>query len=222
MSDAAFRLNLEFYLQYFYILLPEASDTLTDRLISKKINMTEYQEYLQKEPNYVLAKQLKTAAWIITVAVLGLVVGMRYIRLDFGMEFDFLPPFHATLNALAAVALIFSVIQIKAKKVEAHKKGMLTALGLSVGFLLSYVLYHITSDPVLYGGEGTIRYVYFFFLITHVVLAAVSFPFILFTFIYSWTNQFAKHRKMARRVFPVWLYVAVTGPICYLMLAPYY
>lgn len=184
--------------------------------------MSDYKEYLQKEPNLPLAKKLTTAAWIVTVAVLGLVVAMRYIHLDFGMSFSFLPPFHASLNALAAVALIYSVIQVKNKEIEKHKKGMLTALALSVGFLLSYVLYHITSEPVLYGGEGTMRYIYFFFLITHVILAAVSFPFILFTFIYSWTNQFAKHRKMARWVFPIWLYVAVTGPICYLMLSPYY
>lgn len=184
--------------------------------------MADYQNYLQRKPDLELYKKLRNAALVITVAVTGLVVGMRYIRLDLGIDFSFLPPFHSTLNALAAVALIYAILQIKKRNIEGHKKGMLVALGLSTGFLLSYVLYHITSDPVLYGGEGAARYVYFFFLITHVVLAAVSFPFILFTFIYSWTNQFAKHRKMARWVFPIWLYVAVTGPICYLMLAPYY
>ena len=190
--------------------------------------MSDYKEYLQKEPNLVLAKKLKTAAWIVTALVLGLVFSMHFLKqiidenLQHNLDFSFLPPFHSTLNALAAVALIYSIIQVKKKNIENHKKGMLTALALSVGFLLSYVLYHITSDPVLYGGEGAIRYVYFFFLITHVVLAAISFPFILFTFIYSWTNQIDKHRKMARWIFPIWLYVAITGPICYLMLMPYY
>ena len=190
--------------------------------------MSDYKEYLQKEPNLALAKKLKTAALIVTVLVIGLVFSMHFLKqiidekLNLDLDFSFLPPFHSALNALAAVALIYSVIQVKKKNIENHRRGMLTALALSVGFLLSYVLYHITSDPVLYGGQGTIRYIYFFFLLTHVVLAALSFPFILFTFIYSWTNQIEKHRKMARWVFPIWLYVAITGPLCYLMLMPYY
>jgi putative membrane protein len=89
-------------------------------------------------------------------------------------------------------------------------------------FLLSYVVYHITTDPTRFGGTGTIRTVYFILLITHIIAAAVSLPFILFTFIAAWTNQFDKHRKLARWVFPLWLYVAVTGPVCYWMLKPYY
>ena len=173
-------------------------------------------------PNLALARKLNIAAWIVTVAVLGLVVGMRYIKLDLGIDFSFLPPFHATLNALAAVTLIYAFLKIKRKEVTAHKRAMLAALGISTLFLLSYVLYHITTDATTYGGEGAIRYVYFFFLITHVVLAAAIFPFILFTFIRSFTNQIEKHRRMARWVFPLWLYVAITGPICYLMLMPYY
>lgn len=182
----------------------------------------DYSNYLLKEPKLRLAKQLKAITWVITVAVLGLVIAMRYIKLDFGMSFSFLPPFHATLNGLAAVTLIYAFIQIKRKNIKQHKNAMWLALGLSVCFLLSYVVYHLTSEAVRFGGEGSIRYVYFFFLISHVILAAISFPFILFTFIYAWTNQFAKHRKMAKWVFPIWLYVAITGPVCYLMLAPYY
>jgi putative membrane protein len=89
-------------------------------------------------------------------------------------------------------------------------------------FLISYVLYHFTTPETRYGGQGTMRAIYFFFLITHVVLAAVTLPFILLTFTRAYTNQFERHKKMARWVFPLWLYVAVTGPICYLMLRPYY
>ncbi len=190
--------------------------------------MSDSKEYLQKEPNLVLAKKLTIAARIVTVLVLALVFSMHFLKkiidanLNLEMDFSFLPPFHSALNALAAVALIYAVVQVKKKNIKNHKRGMLTALALSVSFLLSYVLYHITSDPVVYGGEGTIRYIYLSILFTHVVLAAFSFPFILFTFIYSWTNQIDKHRKMARWVFPIWLYVAITGPICYLMLSPYY
>jgi len=174
------------------------------------------------QPNLQLAKRLNTAATIVSVIVVALVVAMRRIHFDTGIDFSFLPPLHATLNALAAVALIFSFYFIKNKNIEAHRKANFVALGLSVLFLLSYVVYHTTTEATNFGGEGTIRYIYFFFLITHVILAAISLPFILFTFIRGYTGQVEKHRKMAKWVFPIWLYVAVTGPICYLMLMPYY
>jgi len=147
---------------------------------------------------------------------------MRRIHIDTGIDFSFLPPFHATVNALAAVALMASFYFIKNKNIEAHKKANFLALGLSVLFLLSYVVYHLTTEATKFGGEGSIRYVYFFLLITHVILAAVILPFILFTFIRAYTGQIERHRKMAKWVYPLWLYVAITGPICYLMLRPYY
>jgi putative membrane protein len=133
-----------------------------------------------------------------------------------------LPPIHASLNALTAVVLIFAFRFIKQKKVEQHRKAIYLAFALSVGFLLSYVLYHFTTPETLYGGEGFMRTLYFILLISHIVLAAGIFPFILFTFIRAYTNQIDQHKKMARWVFPFWLYVAITGPICYLMLLPYY
>lgn len=172
--------------------------------------------------NLKLAKKLNLAAYIISAVVLLLVVFMRYIHLDTSIDFTFLPPFHASLNAFAAVALVIAYIHIRAGRIESHRKSIYVAIALSVMFLLSYVLYHITTPPALYGGEGTLKYIYYFFLITHVILAAVIFPFILFTFIRAYTGQFERHKKMARWVFPIWLYVAITGPICYLMLMPYY
>ena len=99
---------------------------------------------------------------------------------------------------------------------------MVLAMILSVLFLLSYVAYHMTNDPTRYGGVGGMRTLYFILLGTHIVFAAVSLPFIMFTFIAGWTNRFAAHRKLASWVFPLWLYVAITGPICYWMLRPYY
>jgi putative membrane protein len=126
------------------------------------------------------------------------------------------------VNALGALVLIAALIFIKQGRVGLHRAAMMLAMVLSVFFLLSYVAYHITNDPTQYQGEGAMRTVYFILLITHIVSAAVSFPFILFTFIAAWTNRFDAHRKMARWVFPLWLYVAVTGPVCYLMLRPYY
>lgn len=177
---------------------------------------------MENTQNISLANRLNRAAYIISTLVLLLVVFMRYIHLDTGIDFSFLPPFHATLNGITAIVLVIAYYYIRKGRVEAHKKAIYTAIVLSVLFLLSYVLYHITTPPALYGGEGAARYVYFFLLITHVILAAVIFPFILFTFIRAYTGQFEKHKKMARWVFPIWLYVAITGPVCYLMLMPYY
>lgn len=174
------------------------------------------------QENLQLAKRLNIAAYIISAVVLGLVVTMRYISIDLGIDFSFLPPFHASVNAITAVVLILALIFIKQGKVQQHRNAIFLAISLSVVFLLSYVLYHITTPPTTYEGEGILRGIYFFLLITHVVLAAVIFPFILFTFIRAYTNQFDRHKKMARWVWPIWFYVALTGPICYLMLMPYY
>ena len=177
---------------------------------------------MSQQLNLPLAKKLNTLAIIVSIVVILLVVFMRQIHFDTGIDFSFLPPFHATVNGLAAVALMFSFYFIKQKNIKAHQTANFIALGLSVLFLLSYVVYHTTTEASRYGGEGTMRYIYFFFLITHVILAAVILPFILFTFIRAYTGQIEKHRKMAKWVYPLWLYVALTGPICYLMLAPYY
>lgn len=174
------------------------------------------------QPNLQLAKKLNIAAVILSVIVLGVVVAMRSFHIETGIDFSFLPPFHATVNALAAVALMFSFYFIKNKNVEAHKKANFLALGLSIIFLLSYVVYHTTTEATRFGGEGTIKIIYLFLLATHVILAALILPFILFTFIRAYTGQIERHRRMAKWVYPLWLYVAITGPICYLMLRPYY
>lgn len=188
--------------------------------------MATYKEYLQREPNLALGKKLKLTAWILTAVVLGLVGLMRRpelkIPLPEGFDFTFLPPVHAILNTIVAIALVVAVAAIKKKNIGLHKGAISVAMLASVGFLLCYVAYHFTTDEVRFEGQGAIRAVYFFFLITHIVLAGVSLPFILFTWINGATNQFAKHKKLARWVFPVWLYVAITGPVCYLLLKPYY
>ena len=169
-----------------------------------------------------LARRLNIAAWIVTVVVLALVGMMRRVKIETDLDFSFLPPLHATLNALTALILVFAYIQIRKGRVERHRKAMYVAIVTSFLFLLSYVVYHFTTPETLYCGEGVIRYIYFVLLITHVILAAVIFPFILFTFIRAFTGQFDRHKRMARWVFPIWLYVAITGPIVYLMLSPCY
>ncbi|GAA5484431.1 DUF420 domain-containing protein [Haloferula sargassicola] len=186
--------------------------------------MSERAEWLGRPADEALASKLKVAAWIVSAVVLLLVAAMQRIRLDLpeGWNTGFLPPFHAAVNALAGLVLVVALGFIRRGRVAAHRAAMLVAVGLSVLFLLSYVAYHMTNDPTRYGGQGLMRGVYFFLLITHIVTAAVSFPPILFTLIAALTNRFQAHRRLARWVFPLWLYVAVTGPVCYLMLRPYY
>jgi putative membrane protein len=188
--------------------------------------MSAYKKYLQREPKLGLSRTLKITAWLLTAVVLVLVGMMRRpelkIALPDGISFGFLPPIHAALNSIVAIALVVAVMAIKNKNVKLHTRAISVAMVSSVLFLLCYVAYHFTTDEVRYGGVGIMRSVYFTFLISHIVLAAVSLPFILFTWINGLTNQFAKHKKLARWVFPMWLYVAVTGPICYLLLKPYY
>lgn len=171
--------------------------------------------------NTALAKKLNIYATIVSAVVLLLVATMRQIpRLDLGIDFSFLPAVYSFTNLLAAVFLILALNFIRQKKVEQHRKMIYVALSMSTLFLLMYVLYHITTPEIKYCGEGTIRTVYFLLLITHVFLAAISFPFILFTFIRGYTMQVEKHKKMARWVYWVWLYVSISGPIVYLMLKP--
>ncbi len=185
----------------------------------------ERREWLRREPNEALFKKLKTVAWVLTAVVLILVVMMRSpykIPLPEGWSMSFLPPIHAVINTMVSIFLIGAIVAVKLGRIRLHRGCIIAAMVLSVGFLLCYVAYHFTTVETRYGGEGWMKFAYFFLLITHIVAAAVSLPAILLTFISAWTNRFKAHRSLARWVFPLWLYVAVTGPICYLMLRPYY
>lgn len=185
----------------------------------------ERKEWLARGTDERLPRKLKLAVWGVTALVLLLVVMMRSpykIPLPEGWSMMFLPPVHAVLNTLVAVFLVAALVAVKAGKIGLHRNFVFVAMGLSALFLLCYVAYHFTTEETRFGGEGWVRTVYFFLLITHIVLAGLSLPAILFTFLTGVTNRFATHRRLARWVFPIWLYVAVTGPICYLMLRPYY
>lgn len=154
--------------------------------------------------------------------VIPLAVALLFgIRIN-GVDLTFLPPVYASINGLTALLLVAALIAIKNGKIQLHQSLMKTCLGLSAAFLIMYVLYHMTSDSTPYGGEGTIRYVYFFILITHIVLSIAVVPLVLFTYLRAHLEQFKRHRRLARITFPVWLYVAVTGVIVYLMISPYY
>ena len=181
-----------------------------------------YPDVPQRRPE--LAARLDQYAWGISVFITIAVVGMRYIKIPLpeGVSFLWLPPVYSALNALAGVCLMFSLFFILRRDVRRHRAANVIALALSVLFILGYVVYHITTEATQFGGVGTVRTIYFVLLITHVVLAAVSLPLILFTFIRAYTGLIAEHKRMARWVYPIWLYVCATGPICYLMLRPYY
>ena len=178
--------------------------------------------YLSREPNAALLTKLTRASWVVSMLVFALVVVMGRYKLDIGMSLPMLPPLHAVLNTLVAISLLVAVAAVKKKNITLHRRAIGFAVGFSVLFLLSYVAYHGTQQEVRHGGEGMVKVIYLCILASHIILAAVSLPFILVTLSLAHTNHFERHRKMARWVFPLWLYVAVTGPVCYLMLRPYY
>lgn len=158
----------------------------------------------------------------IPLAVLLLLSPGLIPRISLPFDPYLLPPFYATINGLTAIILCLALYFIKQKNVARHMQLIYIAMGLSVIFLISYVLYHWSTEPTGYGGDGLWRNVYYFFLLTHILLSGIVVPFVLFTFIRGLTGQIEKHRALAVWTFPIWLYVAVTGVICYLMLAPYY
>ncbi len=144
---------------------------------------------------------------------------------DFGIQVEplsFLPPIYAAINGITAVVLVAGVLAIKNGKRKLHKQLMTTAIALSIAFLVMYVAYHMTSESTKFGGEGIIRPIYFFILISHILLSIAVIPLVLITYVRALANKFDKHKKIAKITFPIWLYVAVTGVVVYLMIAPYY
>jgi len=168
-------------------------------------------------------KTLDLLAYAASAIVFLLVIFMRKIHFETSIDFRILPMIYSILNALAACILVFAYRAIKSGNAILHQKLMTTAIAISTLFLLLYVLYHVTNADTKFCKTGpVVRAIYFFILITHIVLAAISFPFIIFTFIRGYAGQYESHKKLAYWVFPIWLYVCVSGPICYLMLYPCY
>ena len=159
---------------------------------------------------------------IIPVAVAAL-FGVNLRKLGFDVEpLIFLPPIYATVNGFTAVLLVFAVLAIKKGNKVLHEKLNTLAIICSVLFLVMYVAYHMTSDSTSFGGEGLIKYIYYFILITHIILSVIIIPFVLITLMRAKLGKFPEHKKIAKITFPLWLYVAVTGVIVYLMISPYY
>ena len=171
---------------------------------------------------------------IVFLAIVAL--GRIEMKQEFGFDIHLFATFNAFINSAVAVLLLTGLIAVRRKKYLLHKRLMITAMILSAMFLISYVLHHLFAGSTLFGdvdqdgvvnelemaAVGNTRMIYFVVLLTHILLAAIILPFILYTSYRALTGEWTRHRKLARITWPIWFYVAVTGPIIYLMISPYY
>ncbi|TDI73972.1 MAG: DUF420 domain-containing protein [Bacteroidetes bacterium] len=167
-------------------------------------------------------KKYKVWIWILSIVIPLTVAILFSVKIPGVERMAFLPPIYATINGLTAILLVAAVFQIKKGNRKIHERIMKLCIVLSALFLVMYVTYHMTSDSTSYGGVGVLRYVYFFILISHILLSIGVIPFVLITFVRALNGNFEKHKKIAKITFPIWLYVAITGVIVYLMISPYY
>ncbi|MEM0542821.1 DUF420 domain-containing protein [Flavobacterium sp. j3] len=195
---------------------------------------------MNKQSTETLENKFKAPIVVVSVIIPIAVAVLFSVKLkDFGIDVEplsFLPPIYATINALTALVLIMGVIAIKNGNRKVHERLMTTAIAFSVSFLVMYVAYHMTADSTVFGDlntdgilddterkhVGSMRYVYLFILLTHILLSIIIIPMVLFTYVRALSERFDRHKKLARITFPIWLYVAVTGVVVYLLISPYY
>ena len=195
---------------------------------------------MNKSENQTLEQRFKLPIILVSIVIPVVVAVLFSVKLkDFGIEVEplsFLPPIYASINGLTALFLIMGVIAIKNGNRKVHERFMTTAIACSVIFLVMYVAYHMTADSTVYGdidgnrildsteeiNAGSMRSVYLFILLTHIALSIIIIPLVLITYVRALANRFDKHKKIAKITFPLWLYVAVTGVVVYLMISPYY
>ncbi|WP_338731837.1 DUF420 domain-containing protein [Mangrovimonas cancribranchiae] len=171
-----------------------------------------------------LDAEKKYNKWIVVLSVvIPLAVAALFgIKLPNVEPLTFLPPIYASINAITAILLISAYWAIINKKPLLHERLIKVAIFFSVAFLGMYVAYHMTSDSTKYGGEGVLKYTYYIILITHILLSIIIIPFVLITYVRAITKNFERHKKIARITFPLWLYVAISGVMVYIMISPYY
>jgi putative membrane protein len=175
---------------------------------------------LAQEKKY---KKIITALSVVIPIAVAALFGVNLRSLGFDVApLMFLPPLYATINGVTAILLVGAVISIKRGNRKLHERFNTAAIACSLLFLVMYIAYHMTSDSTIFGGEGIIKYVYYFILITHIVLSIIVIPLVLLTYMKAKLGLFIEHKKIARKTFPIWLYVAVTGVVVYLMISPYY
>ncbi len=186
-----------------------------------------------QDPNRI--KQARWAIIAVSIVVPAVVAVLFGVKVE-GYDLGFLPPIYATLNAITAVLLLSALFAIKIKRQELHRKLIRTALLCSLLFLVGYVAYHMTSDPTVYGDadhngalskaevdavSASSKY-YYVLLISHVLLSIFVIPVVLFTYFYAWTGNFTKHKQWTNIAFPMWLYVAISGVLVYMLISPFY
>ena len=158
---------------------------------------------------------------IVSVAIPVVVAILFGVRIEYDLPV-FLPPIYATINGITALLLVLALVAIKAKKIQIHQRLMQSCIVLSLVFLVMYIAYHMTTDPTPFGGEGYMKTLYFFILISHIILSIALIPLVLISYVRAFQKEFPAHKKISKITFPIWLYVASTGVIVYLMIAPYY
>lgn len=162
--------------------------------------------------------------WIIllSIAIPVAVAVLFVVKIPNAKPLYFLPPIYATINGITAILLVTAVLAIKSGKIRLHQQLMNVAIGCSILFLLMYIAYHMTTPSTKFGGTGAIKYIYFFILLSHILLSIATIPFVLISYVRALAERFDRHRKIAKITFPLWLYVAVTGVLVYLLISPYY
>ena len=189
----------------------------------------------------VLVKNDKKANWLIIGASLVVFIAVAALsrvklNVDLGFDIHIFAKLNAIINSIVTILLVAALVTVKQKKYLLHKKIMLTALVLSVIFLVSYICHHLLAGDTLFGdtnhdgvvsdaekaAAGSLRYFYYFILLTHIPLAGLILPFILYTAYRALTAEFPRHKKLARITWPVWFYVSITGVLVYLLISPYY
>ncbi len=173
-------------------------------------------------PNNVKNQEPYQKLIIALSIIIPLTVAILFkVKID-GFDFSFLPPIYASINGVTSILLLLALIAIKNGNRRVHETIMKVCIALSAAFLVMYVAYHMTSDPTAFGGNGFVKYTYYFILITHIILSIAVIPLVMFTFVRALSQNFDRHRKLAKITFPIWLYVAITGVVVYLMISPYY
>jgi putative membrane protein len=170
-----------------------------------------------------MSVKIKYGIWIkiISIIIPTVVAILFSIKIDYSLPI-FLPPIYSAINGITAFLLICALIAVKNKKIKLHSNLMKTCIFLSLIFLLMYIAYHMTSESTKFGGEGYIKIIYYFILISHILLSIALIPMVLISYVRAIQEQFEYHKKIARITFPVWLYVAITGVVVYAMISPYY
>lgn len=169
----------------------------------------------------------KSFTWIVVISIIVpvLVAVLLFMpkKTNIANEWVyFLPHLNAVINSAAAIALIFGLYFIKNGRISQHKMAMSSALGLGAVFMVSYIIYHANAESTSFGGEGVVKNIYYFILISHILLAAIAMFPILLAYYYGYTGRIARHRKVVRYAYPIWLYVTLSGVIVYWMISPYY